>query len=314
MTEALQPTIDHRSLTTALLANRGMLSLEKATTYLVGRARVRTPLGASEFLEMCIFDENGRGAFDERVKLALTVCNLYREMFPREYRASQSPPFSTQREQEFYRLVNLRLFPLCISENRRETEVDDLIRRHPRFFLPFILVSGTQQHGWINGCCGFDGIQIVFKLALALIGHESPRGWQALSSYYRLARDLHPSPPLAAVGWTHFAYSCAVDDSPLRHLPLAFHMVVYKTGNPWLDVPPGEAFGMEWGKHNVARLFLARRQAEEINASVLTLNQWLVEDPATRIARAVELWNAAAKMEAESGHAGMYVDGAGRLR
>lgn len=309
MTVSLQTT-DTRA---QLLANRELLSLERATTYLVTRMRLRTPLGAAEFLGLSTYAERGRGAYDKRVQIALTVCNLYRQLFPREYAASGSPLYSTQMEHECYRLLNSRVINLCISEDRRGTEINQLIEEDPAFFLPFIPLSGCQQHDWINGCCGFDRIQTVFKLVLAIIGHEGPRGWHALSSHFRIPRDPSPAPLLAAFGWSHFVYACAVDGSPLRHLPLAFHLVTYKTGNPWLDTLPGVAAGMDWSEENVSKLFLWRKQAEEINANVLALDQWLDEDPTARIARAVELWNMAAKMEAEEGYAGMYVNERGDL-
>jgi hypothetical protein len=38
-------------ITDRLLANREMISLDRARTYLATRVRVRTPLGAAEFLE-----------------------------------------------------------------------------------------------------------------------------------------------------------------------------------------------------------------------------------------------------------------------
>ncbi len=86
------------------------------------------------------------------------VMDIYREMFPREYAASQSAPYSTAREQEFYRLVAQKLFPLDLEEMEGE----------PEYFLPGIQIKNLQLHDWMNGCCPFERIEVVFKLAIIL--------------------------------------------------------------------------------------------------------------------------------------------------
>ncbi|HEX8773732.1 MAG TPA: hypothetical protein VF735_08975 [Pyrinomonadaceae bacterium] len=283
-----------------ILARRELLSLDRASTYLAGRARVRTPLGAAEFIGVAA--THGQLTYDKRVHIALRVMSIFRESFPEEYARSQAPLYSTEREHEFYRLVNKRLFPLCLSADL-EDELESNIASDPYFFLEYIPVRGTQQHNWLGGCCPFQKLQTVFKVVLVLSGH-SPDGWTALARHYGLTQEA--SPPLAAYGWTHFLYSCAVEETPLRHLPLAFHMVCYKTGNPWLDLPTqaGRA-GFEWTHENVAWLLYKRAEAEAMNYRVGELDRWLDEDAGPRIARAVELWNEAAALERESGFEGM---------
>ena len=275
MSEALQK----ENIALQLLAMPELLSLEHATSYLVGRVRVRTPLGAAEYFQIQTFERSGPRTWHARIQVVLAVCNLYREMFPVQYQASQSPPFSIQREHEFYRLVNEKLFPLDVSDLDRE----------PMFFWPSIPIRGNQQHDWVNGCCPFDQIQTVFKLALVLSGRK-PGGWRLLGL------QEEPAPPLGRVAWSLFVYACAVDETPLRWLPLAFDMTCYATGNVWLDAPPGAFFALDWSGEHVAKLLLARMQADDINHKVLALNRWLVEDPA-RIHMAVELWNEAAREE-----------------
>lgn len=271
-------SIQTRDTAAVLLANREDLSLKKATTYLVSRMRVRTPLGAAEFLTMS--RTVGRAAYKERVELALALEDLYREIFRIEHRATQSPPFSTQREHEFFRLVNARLFPIDVS----------MLDEEPLFFWPGIPLTGTQQHDWIEGCCPFQTLQTVFKLGLVLSG-QAPGRWKALN----ILRE--PAPPLEAVGWTLFVYACAVEESPLRMMPMVFNMLSYKTNNPWLDIPPGMSMYLDWTPENVARLCVARQQADRINTRVLELERWLLEDPTARIGRVVEIWNTAAMME-----------------
>lgn len=289
MTEALQ-TGDTKAL---LLGNRELLSFDKAAAYLVGRVRVLTPLGASEFLMSSA--THGRDAFDNRCRLALTVCELYRQVFPREYDASASPPFSTQREQEFYALVERRLFPLRMSEG---ASLATHVGREPNFFLPFIPVRGQQPHNWAEGCCPFEKLETVFKLALVLSG-MMPGGWRSLG----LKRG--PSAITGAVGWSLFVYSCAVEETPLRALPLAINMVSHKTGNPWLDLPPVGYFGFDWSLEELMRLHLLMARARDITGQVLGLSAWLDELPAARLGRAIELWESGARIEAEMGASGV---------
>src|SRR6185295_2325592 len=122
MDEALQ-TANTQAM---LLSNPDLLSLKKATTFLVGRTRLRTPSGASEFLRMALTGH--REAFEARAQMAHTVCELYRDFFPREYMASESPLYSTAREQAFYGLVEQRMFPIGCHEAPAD----------PEFFWPCI--------------------------------------------------------------------------------------------------------------------------------------------------------------------------------
>jgi hypothetical protein len=283
----------------------GRTALQRSLVYLVTRARTRTPLGAAEFLTAS--DMHGRDTYDKRVCVALDVCGLYRDLFPAEYEASCAPPFSTQREHEFYRLVQANLFPLLLSE---EVPLETHLRREPNFFLPFIPLRGTQPHMWAGGCFNFQQIETSFKLAQVLswwTGANGP-GWHAVCLLFGLKDCPVPAPPVAAVGWTLFTYSCAVEESPLKYLPLAFNMIAYKTGNPWLDFPPVGYAGWEWSHEQVTKLTRAWQQAGKMTACLKALDEWIEADPQPRIARAIELWNKAAEVELRSGHAGEYIE------
>jgi hypothetical protein len=284
-----------------LLANRELLSLDRARVYLGSRARVRTPLGASEFLGVCA--SHDRETYDKRVRIALDCLELYRILFPEEYARSHTPLFSTQREHEFYRLVHRHLFPLLLSE---DVDIETHLQREPNFFLPFIPMRGTQRHIWAGGCFHFQQIETVFKVAqvLSWMTGAGGRGWMALKMYFGLHGIPEPAPPLAAVGWSLFVYSCSVEGAPLSYLPLAFHMISYRTGNPWLDLPQIGYVGFEWSGEKIAELVAAQEQADEINAKIAELDKWLDADPVPRIGRIVELWNSAARAAELSGFAG----------
>lgn len=265
-----------------LLADPERLILSKAVHYLVTRARIQEPIGACEYLTaMQVSRDNSEAEdlFERRVELSVSQMVLYALIFAREYQASQSPPFSTAREQELYRLVNARMFPVDAPA----------LGERPEFFSPAIFVGESQEHDWFNGCCDFEDLQMNYRLALALCRYV-PDGWQ------QLGMREQPAPPLGAVGWTLFMYACAVHESPLRFLPRAFDLISYKTKNIWLDCPPGARFGYDWTGESVARLTTDRLQATEILGCQDMLATWLEADP-ENILTAVRIWNIAAAQE-----------------
>lgn len=292
-----------RDTASYLLANKARIGTTDARFYLVSRMRTRTPAGAAEYLK--VRATHDPEAWDARVKLSMDLMDIYRELFPRHYSASRSPYFSTAREHELYRLINHHLFTLCEDGDGRHAELERMIESDHNFMFPYIPVEGIQQHDWIQGCCPFQNLQLVFQLVLVLSNH--PR-WKRHREPFLREQGLSPeqvAPALGALGWSLFNYYLAVGGTWLKFLPLAFRMVAYSTGSPWLDVPPGAGkIGFEWSRHNVGMLFQARRTAEAINNHVYQLNQWLSETH-VGVILAIQLWNDAANMEAEEGLAGV---------
>lgn len=272
------------ALARRLLDRRELISLERARVFLVSRLRARQPLGAAEYLTFAAIGEEGREAHKEATRLVAEQCAIYRMTFPLQYRESDTPVYSTARLHEFYRLVNEKLFPL-----------DTAPLGDPRYFWPFIPVRGTQQHDWEAGCCPFAALQTVFKLALALSGRRA-------GAWRELGLGKEPAAPPAAVGWSLFVHSCMVSGTPLRYLPLAFHLTCYRTGNLWLDLPNDEpTYGIRWSAESMASLLKLRLQAKQINLNVLECDRWLDADPQARIATAAAIWNRAQAMEAANG-------------
>ena len=293
-----QPTSDF------LLANRDVLSLDHSRRYLVGRVRAQTPLGAAEFLD-CL-SKRQSDKYAKRLETAIDCLEIYRSAFPQEYARSSSPYFSIQREHEFYRLVHTKLFPLSPNE---EIDIEQVLERDARYWLPFIPVRGIQQHLWEGGQFDFWKIELCFRIAQVLGGNTGAggAGWRALSMVYGLDDMPAPRPPLACVGWDLFVHSCNVEDSPLRFLPLAFNLIGYQTGNVWLDLPQVGCIGYEWSMKEVAELAVMWQNAETVNVAIKSLDIWLEEDPKRGIKRAVELWNDASHKEEEWGFGGMLV-------
>lgn len=279
------------------------IGLEQAKLYLATRIRTRTPLGAAEYLDVALTD---RGSYDKWLEVALNCMEIYRGLFPEEWGHSTSPYLSTQREQELYRLVNDGLFPLMVSES---DDVEAFIRQSPQFRLQFIPMRGLQRHLWMGGRFNVGEIETAFRVAAVLAKQfEGGESWSVLRTHYDLQQVPEPADPLAAVGWSLFVYSCQVEDSPLCYLPMAFNMISYKTGNPWLDLPPVGLCGFAWSLEKIIELSIGMVRAQQIGEDIVELSTWLEEDPAPRIARVVELWNDAASKEVAAGGEGLIHD------
>jgi len=286
------------------------VSLESAKLYLAGRIRTRAPLGAAEYLDF-VKGRDGE-SWDKRCRLALECMRIYRALFPGEWANSTSPYLSTQREQELYRLVDEHLFPLRVSET---IDVDEFIRNDAQFYTRFIPMRGLQSVMWVEGQFKFEEIPPAFRLTLAMSRQMlGPAfSWNAVCQHYGLENEPAPAPPLAAVGWSLFNYSCMVEPTPLRHFPLAFHFTTYQTGNAWLDIPQIGFFGFDWSLEKVLELTKDRVEAEDMSAAIVAVSNWFEEDPPARIAHAVELWNDAAEKERESGGEGLIHDERGEF-
>jgi hypothetical protein len=270
--------LNDQNITDYLLANPELISVKRATENLVKRVRLRTPVGAAEYLQVARFDADKQsGLYAGRVHLAVEICSLYRGLFPREYAASQAPPFSIAREHEFYRLVNLRMFPIEMKQ----------IDEDPDFFWPGIPLISKQPHDWET--CKFEHLETVYRLVLILCEHRKPGKWRTFGL------EKEPAPPLTRIPWSLFVYACRTEESPLRFLPFAFYLMHYQTGNPWFDVPDEGFLGIKWEAGNIARLYAHRAKATQLLRDINECSRWLDESPANA-KRAVHLWNEAAKM------------------
>jgi hypothetical protein len=313
------------TLTTHLLSNRESISLQAACIYLGSRVRVRTPLGASEFLMVRCPAPRGYGpanedpaemrqAYDARVKIALDCDEIYRVALPLEYRSSPSPYLSLQREQELYQLIHGRLFPLLRSDDDHQpisqSQLRTFIEANPDFFIGYIPMRGAQRHVWNPEWTELGEVNLAYQVAWALsreFDRDRDGAWCELNEL-RGFDFPEPALPVSSVGWTELLHTCAVERTPMRYLPLAFQAISYKTGNRFLDLPQIGAMGFEWGLKQILEMHLGWSNALDIMAAIDALAAWLEEDPKPRVGRAYEIWNRAAAIEAEHPFAGMLAD------
>lgn len=279
------------------------LTLSAARLYLASRARVRTPLGAAEYVECT--RHHALATYEKRLNIALECLSIYRIAFPDQYARSSAPAFSMQREQEFYALVHTQCFPLYVDE---ETDLLTYLAREPRFFLPFIPMHGLQRHEWANERYNFDEVEIPCQLALLLGGMlpDNDRKTKIAGSLWFPEDFPRPAPPLAGMGWSLFVHACKTEDGPLRFMPLAFNLVTYKTGNKWLDLPHQAGYAVQaWSAEAIAALTIMRNEADKYDIAMRQLHNWFIEDLRARVARVVKLWNDASQKEADMGFAGL---------
>lgn len=282
------------------------LSLTSARHYLAAQARIRTPLGAGEYLD-CLRFRTISTAFTNRIEIALESMRIYRELFSVQYRNSISPAFSIQREQELYLLIHAHCFPLVFENG---LTVADLIRREPRFFLPFVPVRGLQRYDWHTGDGISDELEIGYQLALYLSTPEADRSDSMTIAGLSVSKDFPPAaPPLGSVGWSLFMNHCKVIGGPLRFLPMAFQLIGYKTGNLWLDLPARVGHTMRpWTLEEIGLLTLMRFEADQYITSQNALHNWFFADVRARLRLAIEVWNDAAEKETDLGYGGMMID------
>lgn len=208
--------------------------------------------------------------------------------------------------------MHTTFFPLIVTIDEQPDHILTHLDENPFVFLPFIPMRGIQRNVWAPGRFDFKQVGIAFQVALTLSREfaRSPEDlthWEALRTRYGLDCPA-PLEPFAAVGWTLFVHSLAVEDSPLKWLAIAFNMIAYKTNNPWLDLPPIGYTGIEWSIPQVMRLHMMKANADDQYLALDALDNWFNEDPKARIARAVEIWNDAATKEQQQGMGGVMIE------
>lgn len=215
-----------------------------------------------------------------------TFLSLYEAYFPEEYARStaailpeEGEPYS-EREREFLRLVDARLFPLpldyllsvCAAEEREQS-------------IP-VMPYGVD---WWNE--SFEDLPLGWQLLLWLCGEVTtetlrqtlPAIDEELFSFsIREGKIQHET----------LQRRCSELGGPLAHLPLALLMLYHDTDCAFLDVTDDAPCEMlDWCKEHMDLLAEHHRRGMEIDASVASLMQWIEADPARHFREVIEIWN-----------------------
>ncbi|MCP9496558.1 MAG: hypothetical protein MSG64_19115 [Pyrinomonadaceae bacterium MAG19_C2-C3] len=229
---------------------------EKVVTSAAPPARITKPLPrASRKQKQILIDSiewlaghikpqtEDESSYLSRIKESLPVLNLYREFFPQDWARSVKSPFGTskdsayysEREVEFFHLVDERVVPLSI---------DWYLDWEER--CPFVPVMSACDWDYYHGA-EFTNFTHAFQLAFALnrVDDGSVFSWycehRALDTErfvllgkhddYTRRQERRRDYPL-------FKELCKVGDTPLQHLPLAIEITCYDTGNLLFDYSP----------------------------------------------------------------------------
>jgi len=217
------------------------------------------------------------------------MLRLYEELFPAEWTAStkrlfapseQSPHYS-EREAEFFSLVDRHIVPLNL----------DWIYEDEEGRTPYVPVYPLQEHDWLDNEEQFDQLPRAYQLALALNSTDA----NPFEELCRLLDYKSEVLPAEKINWKRLRRVMCAGNTPLKYLPTAVDIITYSTGNPLLDWHPenGEP-DVNWTIEELRWLGELRRHCELLKLRVSYLTRWLDErDTHDRVTYAIRLWNLA---------------------
>ncbi|MBI5031616.1 MAG: hypothetical protein HZB51_13895 [Chloroflexi bacterium] len=209
------------------------------------------------------------------------ILQLYRRYFPQEFARSttstvvpihQGEPCYSERELEFFRLIDQRLFPL--------PEVMYDMERLPS--IPLY----PQGIDWEDER---ENLRLSLRAAMALVSDDDSMLWEAW-----LPVNLRPA--LGERNWELFDELCRRSRGLAVRFPLLLEFVGLDTGNAWLDSNweccwenyPWEESAMEY-------LRKEWRKAKRIFAQLNPLLDRMDQHPRYWLKQLVKLWNRAIK-------------------
>lgn len=217
------------------------------------------------------------------------MLRLFEEMFPAEWAAStrrlfapsEQSPLYTEREAEFFSLVDRHIVPLNL----------DWIYEDEEGRTPYIPVYPLQEYDWLYNEEQFDQLPRAYQLALALNSTDA----EPFEELCRLLDYESEVLPAEKINWRRLRRVMCAGNTPLKYLPTAVDVVTYSTGNPLLDWHPenGEP-DVNWTIEELRWLGNLRRHGELLKLRVAYLTRWLDErDTHDRVTYAIRLWNLA---------------------
>ncbi len=209
------------------------------------------------------------------------ILQLYRRYFPQEFARSttstvvpihQGEPGYSEREFEFFKLVDQRLFGL--------PEMMFDMERLPSIPIYPIGIDWEDER---------ENFRLSLRAAMALVSDDDSMLWEAW-----LPKQLRPE--LGERDWEHFEELCRTVGGLTVRFPLLLELVSLSTGNPWLDTNweccwenyPWEESAMEY-------LRKEWRKAKQIFAQLNPLLDRMDQHPRDWLKRLVKLWNRAIK-------------------
>jgi hypothetical protein len=230
---------------------------------------------------------------DHRLQSA-PILELYEQLFPLEWATSTKDKnlerehhAYSEREMEFFRLVDERLFPLDMDW------LYDNVWEERTAVIP-AQVWATSLDPWNEP---IDEFRLGWQLLLVLVGfhREADIEFDAENRFFA---------PLAATvpgkaSWDYLQEACQKAEEPVCHLCLAIDMLDHDTGNVWCDVTADMGFDYPlWSEEAVRDLADQFAEARELWLKTEHLLDWLEASPA-HVKEIVQLWNNAVKHSAQ---------------
>ncbi|MBI3913762.1 MAG: hypothetical protein HY327_06200 [Chloroflexi bacterium] len=206
---------------------------------------------------------------------------LYRRYFPQQFTRSTASTVIpihhaergySERELEFFKLVDQHLFPL--PEMMFDMERLPSIPIHP------------QGVDWEDEP---ENLRLSLRAAMALVSDDDAMLWEAW-----LPPLLRPAS--GERDWDHFAELCRHAKGLAVRFPLLIELVGHDTGNMWLDV--SWETGWEdylWGEAEMEYLKKEWRKAQRIFTQLNPLLDRMDKHPRYWLKRLVKMWNRALK-------------------
>jgi hypothetical protein len=224
---------------------------------------------------------------------SVRILSLYKQCFPRQYARSSSPMLIvgderyTEREFEFFRLVNQHLFPLPddVMDDWPDNQRDEYIPLTP---------MGID---WTENLDEWSlPVQVLATLAM---------GADACDEMLDAIGPGTPNPIGLGNGyvlnWKRFASLCRRAGGLMAWVPAALEVVGHDTGNLWLDITYEtlDAGPMYlWTLDGVNGLAAEWRKAKRLLDKTQAVLDWL-EPNARPLAQVIEFWNRAIEVKHE---------------
>ncbi len=224
-----------------------------------------------------VFQEFSVGKVMEYLEEKLDQANmltLYKALFPAQYKRSKASlergDLYSAREQEFFELVNQRLFPI---DDGWVMERDNNIP----YMLVGIDLETLDQYDWpiqALGALVWDYYHGLWEMAVEEIG----------------LNDIPSPPEQGRVRWKKFTRLCRRAGGVVACLPDALNVIAHDTGNFMLDICPETYEPIPWSLENVRQLAVEWKRAEKIWKRFGRVVDWLRDNP-LNLTQVVEVWN-----------------------
>ncbi len=224
---------------------------------------------------------------------SVRILSLYKHCFPRQYARSSSllliagDERYTEREFEFFRLVNQHLFPLP------DDVMDDWPDNERSEFIPLVPMGID----WIEN---LDEWSLPVQVFAALV-----MGADACDDILDAIGPDTPKPLSFGndhiLNWKHFASLCRRAGGLMAWVPTAVEVVGHDTGILWLDITfeTLDACPMYlWTLDGVNELTAEWRKAKKILDKTQAVLDWLEQNPRP-LAQVIEFWNRSVEVKHE---------------